>query len=439
MTECFHAAREGRLLEDDDAPMTLPFVLAYSLRKLPADVASQLLLDCLIEPAALLASLGSGGGGGGGGGGGSDSDEQLAQQPPTSQLQLQLQHELAGILLPPGRSADLSHTISVLEALFLLLVKLALDGGDGGAGAGNGGGKIVRDLADLVAWRARHQQPSSAFDKTGDWAKSVVHGGGGGSPVSVTDAPHVYQSPSPQARKRTTPDLAALLHENARIIGVVFCVYNSLQRHWSGSSPARRRPFLEASQEMSLATLRVLMQDLGLDNYFDDAQLRAVVHHARSGGGALEGDHRPRPRHRPPAFASPTRAWLAKNKASSSPSPFASPPPATFSWGAPISLPILFRVFAIMGEHPELRRVTPGGIFGMMNAAMAGKKLGLRNAPLFSLDDSNTVTGSPRWSRSPSRHPSLAPSFSSTPTPSPRKSPSSSSGSPLHGVRKRLF
>jgi hypothetical protein len=183
---------------------------------------------------------------------------------------------------------------------------------------------------------------------------------------------------------------------------------------------------------MSLATLRLLMRDFGLEPFISLENLRAIiacVKKVRFGGSNSGSPMKLSPARHPvrekqefvsaqsrPSFWSPTRSSAAKLAQRSPSSPRSSPP--VLSWGPSVNFEDFQKVLLSLGEIEAIAN-RPGGLIGIVNASKAAKRLGLRSADLFSV----RAQPVPRL-RSPSR--SMRPA--STPT---HNSPTSSSSSPL--------
>ena len=408
MTTMFQ--QESYLAQGKRKRLSLARIIALSLRSMPEQIgSSQLLLQELILPLYPVASR--------------HKTEEIAQS-------------LAQLLAVDGEETE-----TVVQVLLLMLMRRLFPPA-GGVPRSRGPAEelpgLIDDVKDVLAW-LRQRDASAVEEKLGHAAKLQQQ-----SPASVMDLspaalPSSSSSSSPKPLSRlhlphpVPPlSLAAQLHENRLVLNVLFSTYNAMQRGRDCThSPSTKRVFL-LNQEMSLATLRLLMRDFGLEPFFSLENLRAIiacVKKVRSGGSNSGSPMKLSPARHPvrekqefvsaqsrPSFWSPTRSSAAKLAQRSPSSPRSSPP--VLSWGPSVNFEDFQKVLLSLGEIEAIAN-RPGGLIGIVNASKAAKRLGLRSADLFSV----RAQPVPRL-RSPSR--SMRPA--STPT---HNSPTSSSSSPL--------
>lgn len=408
MTTMFQ--QESYLAQGKRKRLSLARIIALSLRSMPEQIgSSQLLLQELILPLYPVASR--------------HKTEEIAQS-------------LAQLLAVDGEETE-----TVVQVLLLMLMRRLFPPA-GGVPRSRGPAEelpgLIDDVKDVLAW-LRQRDASAVEEKLGHAAKLQQQ-----SPASVMDLspaalPSSSSSSSPKPLSRlhlphpVPPlSLAAQLHENRLVLNVLFSTYNAMQRGRDCThSPSTKRVFL-LNQEMSLATLRLLMRDFGLEPFFSLENLRAIiacVKKVRFGGSNSGSPMKLSPARHPvrekqefvsaqsrPSFWSPTRSSAAKLAQRSPSSPRSSPP--VLSWGPSVNFEDFQKVLLSLGEIEAIAN-RPGGLIGIVNASKAAKRLGLRSADLFSV----RAQPVPRL-RSPSR--SMRPA--STPT---HNSPTSSSSSPL--------
>ena len=426
MTTMFQ--QESYLAQGKRKRLSLARILALSLRSMPEQiVSSQLLLQELILPLYPEASR--------------YKTEEIAQS-------------LAQLLAVDGEETE-----TVVQVLLLMLMRRLFPPA-GGVPRSRGPAEelpgLIDDVKDVLAW-LRQRDASAVEEKLGHAAKLQQQ-----SPASVMDLspaalPSSSSSPKPLSRLHLPQpepplSLAAQLHVNRHVLHIIFSIYNAMQRGRERTqSPSTPKRVFLLNQEMSLATLRLLMRDFGLEPFFSLENLRAIiacVKKVRVGGGNSGSPMKLSPARRlvvrekqefvsaqsRPSFWSPTRSSAAKLAQRSPSSPRSSPP--VLSWGPSVNFEEFQKVLLNLGEIEAIAN-RPGGLIGIVNASKAAKRLGLRSADLFSV----RAQPVPRL-RSPSR--SMRPA--STPT---NNSPTSSSSSPstrrlsmsqsLSEIRRALF
>lgn len=427
--------QESFLRQGKSKRLSLARILALSLRSMPEQSgSSQLLLQELILPLYPMASR--------------RNLEEIAQS-------------LAQLLAVE----DGEETETVVQVLLLMLIRRLFPPA-GGVPRSRGPAEelpgLVDDVKDVLAWLQQRDAPA-VEEKSRDKQHQ--------SPTSVVELSPVAQpsnrGPKPLARLHLPqPDppqsLAAQLHENRHVLKILFSTYNAMQRGRertkSPSSP--KRVFL-LNQEMSLATLRLLLRDFGLEPFSALENLRALVmsvKKARVGGSNSGSPSKLSPTRRPllredkdrasaqprPSFWSPTRSSAAKLAQRSPSSPRSSPPRPVFSWGPSVSFEELEKVLLRLGEIKAVMD-RPGGLIGIINASKAAKRLGLRSAELFSVRPlpvprQHSPSRSPRPASTPSSShtsPTFSSSFSSSSSSSSTRRTSMSQS--LKEIRRALF
>ena len=427
--------QESFLRQGKSKRLSLARILALSLRSMPEQSgSSQLLLQELILPLYPMASR--------------RNLEEIAQS-------------LAQLLAVE----DGEETETVVQVLLLMLIRRLFPPA-GGVPRSRGPAEelpgLVDDVKDVLAWLRQRDAPA-VEEKSRDKQHQ--------SPTSVVELSPVAQpsnrGPKPLARLHLPqPDppqsLAAQLHENRHVLKILFSTYNAMQRGRertkSPSSP--KRVFL-LNQEMSLATLRLLLRDFGLEPFSPLESLRALVmsvKKARVGGSNSGSPVKLSPTRRPllreekdrasvqprPSFWSPTRSSAAKLAQRSPSSPRSSPPRPVFSWGPSVSFEELEKVLLSLGETKAVMD-RPGGLIGIINASKAAKRLGLRSAELFSVRPlpvprQQSPLRSPRPASTPSSShtsPTFSSSFSSSSSSSSTRRTSMSQS--LKEIRRALF
>jgi len=309
VTSCYYTARAV----DGEVMLTLPYLLSMAIKRLPVPIASLVLSECLLEPAVSLKG---------------------------GAFQLMNEHKcLAELLIrthPDG-------FLVLIESIMALLVCSSTE-------------ETILPfsprLMDIVAWRLRIALSIPKFLPS--------------SQVSVAKF-HCDESFSTSSFTNTT---LRLIRANEQILNILFVVYNTMQSRSENPSGMKsvRQPHVEVLQQMSFATLKLMLDDLALTpRKISVAHLRKLVLQSKTSAEStrtlpLAGNQ------------SPTRAIKAKSQKQ------------VFSWGTSVSFPDFLRLILNISEHliDDLKQEV-GGIFGYMNKSSAGRKMGLRFSPLFSL------------------------------------------------------
>lgn len=418
LSEYFYSSRGG------GAP-SLSDILARALQRLPALAAAQDLLDFVIEPAVCLMRT--------------NQSEKIDGSAKDKYSKI-----LTKILSVDG-NADLSHTTSVLESMYLLLVKHIFASSPWWVADDTSSivERFLADLSDLVDWRttrrlipgksscgASPSTPSTQCPRTSFSSPSPSP-----SPCNTT---HEKSSPlpSPCLTELQSPSLSLLselLIVNDWMIKVIFMVYNAMQsKQETGHPPSGRPP---PTAEMSFGTFYLLVSDMGLSPYFPLTDLRRIAAQAKSmsrpalppGSPAQYPEQLRRTK---PSFASPTRSSAKKQTTTR-------PTPTTFSWGTSLTQAELLHCFGLMGEDPRVKNGHAHGIFGLMNDSGAGLKLGLLSTtPLFSVQNQRSEFCRRRSDPSPLRSPHRTPRYQSPIRGNPRQSPNAPG---MYQVKRRLL
>jgi len=354
VTSCYYTGRAV----DGEVMLTLPYLLSMAIKRLPVPVASLVLCECLLEPALSLKG---------------------------GAFQLMNEHKCLAELLtrthPDGYLILIESIIALLVCSSTEETKML---------------PFMPRLMDIVAWRLRIALSIPKFLPS--------------SPVSVAK----FRCDESFSTSKFTRTTLRLLRANEQILNVLFVVYNTMQSRSEKPSGMKsvHQPRVEVLQQMSFATLKLMLDDLALTRKISVPHLRKLVLQSKTSADST----RALP---PPAgYQSPTRSFKAKSHQKQ-----------VFSWGTSVSFPDLLRLILNISEHliDDLKQEV-GGIFGYMNKSSAGRKMGLRFSPLFSLPFAPEKRKSDVVQNS-------APASSAK----QKNIASPLSGSPLNSLRKKLF